>query len=81
LAITGIIIRDAFNPDGVTRRLINGVCRLVSEMIPKRERLFSYRDQKSIEQQTHIEIKKLDETKDTLNVNQISKQGGKDTAR
>ena len=66
LALTGVIIRDAFNPHGVTRRLVNGVCRLVSEMIPNRERLSSYKDQKSIEQHTHIEIMNPDERKDTL---------------
>ncbi len=66
LALTGIIMRDAFNPHGVTRRLVNGVCRLVSEMIPKRERLSSYKDQKSIEQHTRIEITNPDETKDEL---------------
>ena len=66
LALAGIIVRDAFNPDGVTRRLVNGVCRLVSGMISRRERLSSYRDQKSIKQHTHIEIKKQDKTQDTL---------------
>jgi len=66
LALTGVIIRDAFNPNGVTRRLVNGVCRLVSEMIPKRERLSSYKDQKSIERHAHIEITNPDKIKDTL---------------
>ena len=66
LALTGIIMRDAFNPDGVTRRLVNRVYRLVSEMISRREQLSSYKDQKSIEQHTYTEITNHDKIKETL---------------
>ena len=64
--LTGLIVKDAFNPYGVTRQMVNMLRRLVSELIPKQEQLSMQKDQKSIERHTHSEITKPNEPKDTL---------------